>query len=129
MALPEYLDETSFAYRDITGVDRWESFTPVFTSLATSGATSYLGRFRLMGRECRFQVEFSAGSGIAATAGTSYLALPVASKGIAGNAAMSDVTTKTAVGVCHVDTATSRCYLPTQGTSTSTFAVSGSYEV
>ena len=129
MALPERLDETAFAYRDLVGVDRWDAFTPVFTSLTTSGATTYTGRYRLVGRECQFQARLSAGTSIESTAGTTYMALPVAAKGIAGMATMTNDTTNIAVGVCHVDTATSRCYLPTQGTSADTFTVAGRYEV
>jgi len=42
---------------------------------------------------------------------------------------MTDDTTNVAVGVCHVDVAASRCYLPAQAASADVFNLAGSYEV
>lgn len=123
------VDQTSFAYRDLLGQDVWVTFSPTFGSLTVIGATSYSGRMRVTGRECEFQVKFSAATSIASTAGVDYFTLPVPAKGLSGMAVMSNDTTNIAVGVCHVDIATSRCYLPTQVASGNVFNLSGWYEV
>lgn len=128
MELPN-IDTASFSYRDIIGQDSWAVFTPVFGSLTVIGATTYTGRYRIVGRQCQFQVSFLAATSIASVAGVDYLTLPVAAKGIAGMCVMSNDTTNIAVGTCHVDVATSRCYLPTQGASGNTFLLCGSYEI
>ena len=123
------IDPASFAYDNLLGQDVWQSFTPVFGSLTVIGATSYSGRLRFVGRKCEFQVQFSAATSIASTAGTDYLTLPVTAKGYSGVATMTNDTTNIAVGVGHVDVATSRCYLPTQLASGNTFTLFGEYEV
>ena len=123
------LDVKGFAYRDILGQDRWESFTPTFTSLTVVGDTSYSGRCRIVGRSVFFQVQFSAGTSIESTAGTTYFALPITSKGLSGVATMQNKSTNVAVGVCVIDTTNSRCYIPTQSASASVFLVSGWYEI
>lgn len=124
------IDSTSFAYRDLLSVDRWESFTPSFTSLTVVGATSYTGRYRIVGKMMQFQVVFSAATSIASSAGTTYMSLPVAAQGAgAGMAVMTNDTTKVAVGTCHVDVTNSRCYLPAQAASGNTFNLAGWYEV
>jgi len=127
LALPSKLDETSFAYRDITGQDLWTQWTPTFTSLTVIGATSYFGRFRIEGKLLRLQVQFSAATSIASTAGVSRLDLPVARVGLAGMAVMTNSTTNIAVGVCHV--ATTGIYLPSQTASGNVFNIAGWYEI
>jgi hypothetical protein len=117
------LDQKSYAFNDLIGQDRWLAFTPVFGSLTVVGATTYVGR------SVQFQVTFKAATTIASVAGTDYLTLPIAAKGIAGIATMTNDTTNIAVGVCHIDTTTSRCYLPTQAASANTFTLCGSYEI
>ena len=126
----ERLNHEGFAWRDLHGEDRWESFTPVFGSLTVVGATSYSGRVRTVGRQVFFQVQFSAVTSIASVAGTDYLTLPITAKtqGLAGVATMTNDTTNIAVGVCHIDAATSRCYLPTQVASANVFTLAGWYE-
>ena len=123
------LRKQSFSYLDIIGQDKWESFTPVFGSLTVVGATTYSGRYRFVGRKVEFQVSFSAATSIASTAGTDYLNLPITASGLSGFGVMTNDTTNIAVGLCHLDTATSRCYLPTQLASGNTFNLYGSYEV
>lgn len=127
MALPKVLDETSFAFRDLTSQDLWTNFTPVFGSLSVSGATSYSGRFRVVGKMLQFQVLFSAAVSIASVAGVDYLTLPIARTGLTGMAVMTNDTTKIAVGLCHIDTL--RCYLPSQVASGNTFNLCGWYEI
>lgn len=123
------IDEKSFSLRDLLGIDRWESFAPIFGSLTVVGAPSYTGRLRFVGKQCQFQVKFSAATSIASVAGTDYLNLPVAAKGLAGIATMTNFTTKVAVGVCHIDVTTSRCYLPAQAASGNVFLLCGSFEI
>jgi len=123
------IDEKSFSYLDLLSQDRWSAFTPVFGSLTIVGAPTYSGRLRIVGRQCQFQVSFKAATSIASLAGTDYLTLPVAAKGLAGIATMTNDTSNIAVGTCHVDVTTSRCYLPTQTASGNTFLLCGSYEI
>ena len=123
------VDEKSFAYRDLKSQDVWQSFTPVFGSLTVVGATSYTGRYRIVGRSVQFQVQFSAATSIASAAGTDYLTLPITAKGISGMAVMTNDTTNVAVGVCHLDVSTSRCYLPAQVASGNVFKLCGWYEM
>lgn len=122
------IDTTSFSFRDLLSVDRWEKWTPTFTSLTTVGTESFSGRFRIIGRKVEFQAQISAGTSIASTAGTTYMALPIPAVGTTGLAVMTNGTTNVAVGVCHIDSTNSRCYLPTQGASGNTFMLAGWYE-
>lgn len=123
------IDTTSFAYRDLLSVDRWEVFTPSFGSLTVVGALAATGRFRIIGRKVEFQVQFSAATSIASSAGTDYMSLPIEAGGTSGMASMTNDTTNIAVGACHIDVATSRCYLPSQGASGNTFHLAGWYEI
>ena len=123
------IDPASFANRDLLGQDKWTPFTPVFGALTVVGATSYTGRGRFVGKSFEFQVKFSAATSIASVAGTDYLTLPFPAKGLAGIAVMTNDTTNVAVGVCHIDVATSRCYLPAQVASGNVFNLCGSFEV
>jgi hypothetical protein len=122
------IDPRSFAYRDLLSIDRWESFT-VSASITVVGTATYSGRYRVVGRQCFFQISAVSTTSIETTAGTSYFALPIAAKGITGMAVFTNDTTNIAVGVCHVDVSTSRVYLPTQGASGNTFTASGWYEI
>ena len=123
------IQKQSFAYFDLLGQDKWTSWTVVFGSLTVVGATAYTGRFRIVGRSCQFQVQFSAATSIASTAGTDYLTLPFTAAGLSGMAVMTNDTSNIAVGVCHIDVATSRCYLPTQLASGNVFNLFGEFEV
>ena len=127
MELPN-VDTGSFSYRDITGQDKWDKWTPV-ASVTEVGTPTYTGRFRFVGRQCFFQINAVASTSIATTAGTSYFELPAPAKGIGGMATMTNDSTNVAVGVCHVDVATSRVYPPSQAASGSTFHVTGWYEI
>lgn len=122
------IDQTAFSYRDLISMDRWETWTVSFGSLTVVGATSYSGRYRVIGKSVQFQVSFSAATSIASVAGTDYLTLPIAAKGLTGFAYMTNATTNIAVGECHIDVTNSRCYLPTQGASGNTFNIVGWYE-
>ena len=123
------LEHESFAFLNIQGRDRWETFDPVFGALTVIGATSYSGRYRFVGRKCEFQVKFSAATSIASMAGTDYLTLPFTATGLTGTAVMTNDTMNIAVGTCHLDVATSRCYIPTQVASGNTFNLAGWFEI
>jgi hypothetical protein len=123
------IDPKSFAYLDVTNQELWRSFTPSFTSLTVVGATSYTGRLRVVGRQCQWQVQASAATSIASTAGTTYLALPIAAKGVAGMGVMTNDTSKQNVGNCHVDVTNSRAYLPAQAASGNVFTIAGWHEI
>lgn len=123
------VDRRSFSWLDLTGEDSWSTFTPTFSSLTVVGGTSYSGRRRFVGRKCEFQVQLSAATSIASAAGTTYLILPTAAKGLAGQVVMTDLTAKTAVGTGHIDVTNSRAYLPAQLASAHVFTVAGWYEI
>ena len=123
------IDPSSFAYDNLIGQDQWKAFTPVFGSLTVVGATTYSGRYRFVGKKLEFQVKFLAATSIASVAGTDYFTLPIAAKGLTGMAVMTNDTSNVAVGTCHIDVATSRCYLPAQVASGNTFNLAGWYEV
>ena len=131
MHTDDFPNQQGFAWRDLHGEDRWEKFDPIFGALTVVGATSYSGRLRVVGKQCFFQVKFSAATSIASVAGTDYLTLPITAKsqGLAGIATMSNDTSNVAVGVCHIDVATSRCYLPAQVASGNVFNLCGNYEI
>ena len=123
------IDDQSFSWRELQDLDRWELFTPTFTSLTVVGATTYVGRVRLVGAQCFFQVTALAATSIASTAGTTYMTLPVTARGLTGMGTMTNGTTNVAVGVCDIDGPNSRCWLPAQAASGNTFRIAGWYEV
>jgi len=123
------ISKQSFAYADLIGRDKWsDSWTPVFGSLTVIGATTYSGRYRIVGRSVQFQVKFSAATSIASVAGTDYLTLPIAAKGLSGTIVMTNQTTNVAVGTGHIDVTNSRAYLPNQAASGNVFNLFGIYE-
>ena len=123
------LNKKGFAYLDLLDQDQWIAFTPVFGSLTIVGATNYTGRLRATGKQLDFQVKFSCATSIASVAGTDYLTLPRTALGLSGIAIMTNDTTNVAVGLCHIDVATSRCYLPSQLASGNIFNLYGTYEI
>ncbi len=122
-------DIKQFSERDASGQDKWFSFTPTFSGLTVVGATSYSGRYRKVGRSLEFQVQLSAATSIASTAGTTYMLLPITSSGLSGLATMTNKTTNIAVGLCHIDVTNSRCYLPSQLASGNVFNLAGQFEI
>lgn len=123
------LDHKSFAWKDIQAQDAWAVFAPSFISLTVVGATTYTGRFHVVGKQCFFQVTLLAATSIASTAGTTYMTLPITSKGIAGEATMANLTTNVAVGVGVIDAVNGKCYPPSQTASGNTFSLCGWFEV
>lgn len=121
------LRKASFAYRDLLGQDKWESWNPAY-SFTTATSLTVVGRYHVAGRRCAFQV-MTTGTSLATTAGTSYITLPLMAGGYGGWCQMSNDTTNVAVGLGHIDVANSRMYPPTQGASGNTFIFTGWYEV
>ena len=121
------LEPESFSYKDIQGRDKWEVWT-VSYSFATATNLTVLGRYRVVGRQCFWQVQ-SSGTSIATTAGTSYIDLPVPAVGFGGVSQMFNDTANTGVAGGGISVSDSRYYPPTQGASANTFSFSGWYEV
>lgn len=122
-------NQKGFAYRDLLDIDQWETGWTVTASLTLVGDATYVGRYRTVGKQCYFQISAIAATSIETTAGTSYFNLPIAANGIGGVATMTNNTTNIAVGLCHIDVATSRCYVPTQAASGASFNVCGWFEI
>ncbi len=120
------IDQKSFAYRDLLGIDQWDKFT-VSTNVTVVGALTALGRYRVVGRECQFQATLSATTSVASAAGSSFITLPIAAAGLAGFAAMTMETSS--VGLGAISVSSSRCYLPTQAATGNTLKVYGTYEI
>lgn len=120
----------SFSYRDLIGQDLWEARSLAATeySFVTATNLTLTIRFRVIGRKCEFQVK-STGTSLDTLAGTSYIALPISAQGLGGMGVMTNDTTNVAVGVGHIDVATSRFYPPTQAASGNDFTFAGWYEV
>jgi len=117
----------SFSARDLQGIDKWTAWTPTY-SFTTATSLTVTGRFRVVGRQCFFQVK-STGTSLATTAGTDYIALPLTAAGLGGAGVMTNDTTNVAVGTGHIDVANSRFYPPTQAASGNDFIFAGWFEV
>lgn len=123
------ISQQSFAYADLTGSDAWSPWTPIRTGWTDVGTPTVTGRFKVVGKQCFIQVKVVPSTSIATTAGTSYIALPIAAKGFSGAVAMYNATTNIIVGMSGIDVTNSRAHLPTQGASGNTFAIFGQYEI
>ena len=121
------LNKNGFAYRDLISQDRWTEWTPTY-SFATATSLTVVGRFKVVGKTCYFQVKVS-GTSMETTAGASYVDLPMTAVGYGGMGVMSNDTGNTPVGVGHIDVATSRFYPPTQSASGNTFTMAGWFEI
>ena len=121
------LFKQGFAYLNLLNQDRWESWTVAY-SFATATSLTVVGRYKVVGRQCFFQVQ-SSGTSIATTAGTSYITLPLTAIGYGGQGQMDNVTANTTVGVGVISVANNRFYPPTQGASGNTFTFSGWFEI
>lgn len=111
-------------------VDTWVAFTPTFTGLTSVGSPTITGRYISKSGLIFVQVEIIPGTTVATIAGTTYFALPVTASapGVAGDGSMMNFTTLIGIGLCAVDTANSRCYVPSQGATGNTLTVACWYE-
>lgn len=123
------IEPRSFAYSDLIGQDKWTVWTPTRTGWTDVGTPTVSGRFRVVGRQCFLQVKVVPATSVATTAGTSYIALPIAAQGLAGDGSMMNITTLIAVGVCAVDVANSRLYVPTQVATGNTLTIAAWLEI
>ena len=121
--------EQSFAFSDLTGKDKWTAWTPARTGWTDIGTPTVSGRFRVVGKQCFFQVKVVPATTVATVAGTSYIALPVRAAGLAGDGSMMNLTTLVAVGVLAFDIANSRAYVPSQAATGNTLTIAGWYEL
>jgi hypothetical protein len=83
----------------------------------------------VQGNSVEFQVQYSASTSIASTAGTTYFDLPIAPKGISGYASNQNATTNTAANNCVIDVANARCYIPTIAATADVYKLFGKYEI
>jgi hypothetical protein len=125
----EVINAGGFADRDLRGIDLWVSWTPTRTGWTDVGTPTVTARFRVVGRQCFFQIRIVPETTCATTAGTSYVSLPVQSKGLGGDGSMQNQTTNVAIGVCSFDVTNSRVYVPTQVATGNTFSINGWYEI
>lgn len=122
------INQESFSVRDLLGQDKWEDRWTVSYSFVTATGLTVVGRYRIVGRQCFFQVR-SSGTSLETTAGTSYITLPIAAKGYGGQVTMFNATTNVSVGTGGIDVTNSRAHLPSQAASGDTFTFSGWYEI
>ena len=118
-----------FAWKDLLGQDKWESWTVTRTSWTDVGTPTVTARLKFAGKQCYIQVKVVPSTSIATNAGVSYLNLPSPAKGDAGMAVMSNITSFIAIGTCVLDSVSSRLYVPTQGPTGDTITICGWYEV
>jgi hypothetical protein len=125
----DHVDPTSFAARNLQGIDRWESWTPVPVSMTEVGTATYTGRFRVVGRKLEWQIGIVAGTSTACTAGTTYFPLPINATGLAGVSVAYNDATNVAIGVCAVNVSTSRIYPPAWTATGDAIKLAGSNEL
>ena len=123
------IDRGSFAYTDLLGQSKWSTWTPVFTSLTTTGTPTLSGRYRIVGRSVEYQVKIVPGTNTASTADTTYFALPIAAKGFGGVIQTSASASMTLTGTSKaIDATNSRGYCDGWAASTNTIFIAGNYE-
>ena len=124
------LARQNFAYRDLIGQDKWESWTPTRMGWTDVGTPTVTGRFRVVGRQCFFQVKVVPGTTVATVAGTSYITMPIAIASFGGVAVMYNYSTGVAVGVCSVwDGTNPGVFVPAQVATGNTLVIAGWYEI
>ena len=117
-----------FTARDAQGLDRWDTWIPTRTSWTDVGTPTVTARYRVVGRWCDFQIKVVPGTTVATVAGTSYVNLPVRpAMGLGGHGSMQNLTTLIAIGLCVIDVANGRCYVPTQTATGSALLIFGGY--
>ena len=124
----ESVKQESFSYLDLIGQDRWIAFTPIRSGWTDVGVPVVTARFRVVGRQCFFQIEVVPSTSVATVAGTSYVELPITALGLSGDGSMVNATTLVAIGNCAFDIANSRVYVPAQIATGNTLLIGGWYE-
>lgn len=123
------VNKGGFSDRDLNGVDFWSTWTPTRTGWTDVGTPTVTARFKVVGKQCFFQVRVVPGTTCATTAGTSYIGLPITATGLGGDASMQNQTTNIAIGVCSFDVTNTRVYVPTQAATGNTLSINGWYEI
>lgn len=123
-----FVDPASFALRELQGKDLWTAFTPSRIGFTDVGTPVVTGRFRIVGRQCFFQVKIVPATSVASVSGTSYITLPVTAAGLDGDGSMKNGTTFVAIGVCAFDVPNSRVYLPAQAATANILLIAGQFE-
>lgn len=122
------LKKESFSFQDLIGQDTWISWTPTRTSWTDVGTPTVAARYKRIGRHCYFQILVTPETTCETTAGTSYTNLPIPAAGLAGTGSMG-LSPNVAIGSIQIDVANSRCYVPTQAATASSFTIAGWYEI
>lgn len=124
------LRRASFSWRDLQGIDRWETYSPTRTGYTeVGGAPTLSGRFVTHGRLCFVQIKIVPVTTIASVGDTSYCALPLAPAGFGGQMQVNSTTVVATAGLCRIDVTNKRVYTPTWVASGNTFVITGSFEV
>lgn len=121
--------EGTFAWRDIQGIDLWEIWSPARGGWTDVGAPAEQGRFRVVGRQCFFQVLVTPDTSVETTTGASYIELPIQPAGWAGVVTASDITAPITAGIGVIQVQTSRAYMPSIGPTSNPVGIAGWYEV
>lgn len=116
---------------NLSKADVWTTWAPTRTGWTDVGSPTVTARYLRNGNITFFQIKVVPGTTVATVAGTSYTDLPIAAgaSALAGDASMVNLTTLIAIGNCVIDTANSRCYVPTQTATGNTLEIAGWYEV
>ena len=119
----------SFSFKNLRGIDRWESWSPIRVGWTDVGAPTVTGLLHVVGQQCFFQVEVIPFTSVATVAGTSYIELPIAAQGLCGDGSMVNAATLVAIGNCAFDVANSRVYVPAQIATGDTLTIGGWFEI
>ena len=105
------------------------AWTPTRTGWTDVGAPTVSAVFERVGGLVFFEIKVTPATSVATTAGTSYFSFPVpaSASALAGEASMMNITTLVSVGVCAMDMANSRCYVPTQLATGNVLTTAGWY--
>lgn len=107
----------------------WRAFTANRIGWTDVGVPTVAAVQCQIERVCYFQVKITPATTVAAVAGTSYIDLPLAAAGLAGDASMCNLTTLVFAGGCVIDAANSRVYVPAQLATADVLTIAGWYNV
>ena len=128
--IDDFTNFGGFAARDLRGMDRWETYTPTRTGWTDVGTPTVSGRFRLVGKQCFWQVIVTPGTTCATTGGTSCVSLPVTpAPGTAGDGVATDATGFRSIGALAYDMTNKLAYIETYAATAHVFHLAGNYEV
>lgn len=123
---PTNVDQSSFAYLNLSGIARAIAFDPARAGFTEVGTPTLTGRYIRIGPVIVFAIEITPGTTVASVGDTSYVSLPVEAKA-AGLVVAYDLTTVSGAAVGRIDVTNSRAYPPAWGASGNTRVISGYY--